>query len=355
MSRLDLFAPYRLGVMVLANRFVMAPMTRLRADGNGVPTHLAVDYYAQRAGAGLIITEGTQPSATGQVAPNAPGLHTDEQVAGWRAVADAVHARGGHLLVQLMHAGRISHSMTIGTRPVSPSAVRPAGQAATRDGWVDFERPRALDADELPGLVAEHVDAACRAVAAGLDGVELHAANGWLLQQFLAEGTNRRTDAYGGSPENRARFVVEVAGAVAEAIGPQRVGIRISPAHSYNDIAEIDTAGTYTALLAGIQRLNLLYLHVLEEPSSAFRSRLRRQWDGVLIANTGDTGRSDLATARSLVESGEADLFSVGRGFLANPDLVERLRSGAALTAPDRETFYGGGARGYTDYPIMNG
>ncbi len=354
MAAVDLFAPYRLGDMLLANRFVMAPMTRLRADYGGVPTRLMVDYYAQRAGAGLIVTEGVQPSATGQVCPHAPGLHTDGQVEGWRAVTSAVHARGGRIAAQLMHAGRISHSSTIGGTPVAPSAVTPAGLAATGAGWAAFERPRALGADELCGVAAEHAHAARRAVAAGFDAVELHAANGWLLHQFLADGTNRRTDGYGGLPANRARFVVEVATAVADAVGPARVGLRISPTNTYNDIADGDPAGTCAALLDGLRGLGLLYLHLLE-PDGRFRAQVRRQWDGVLVANTGDAGPSDLSTARLEVDQGQADLFSIRRGFLANPDLVARLRGGAPLTEPDPTTFYGGGARGYTDYPSWTG
>lgn len=350
-GRADLFAPCRLGGMLLDNRIVMAPMTRLRAHADGVPTALMADYYTQRAGAGLIITEGIQPSASGQVCPHAPGLHTDRQVQGWGAVTRGVHDAGGRIVAQLMHAGRISHSSTIGATPVAPSAVTPSGQAATRDGWAQFERPRALRADELPGMVAEHVRAARRAVGAGFDGVELHAANGWLLHQFLAEGTNHRTDGYGGSPANRARFVVEVARAVASAIGPARVGIRISPANTYNDVTELDSAGTYAALLDGLRDLGLLYLHLIGT-DPAFRQQVRRQWHSVLVVNTGDHGASDVTTARGLLEGGEADLFSIGRGFIANPDLVARMRSGAPLTEPDPATFYGGGACGYTDYPV---
>jgi N-ethylmaleimide reductase len=216
-----------------------------------------------------------------------------------------------------------------------------------------FETPRALLTDELPGVIGEFVDAAQRAIAAGLDGVELHAANGYLLQQFLSDSTNTRTDGYGGSPENRARFVIEVATAVAAAIGAGRVGIRISPAGVFNDIAEIETDATYTALLDGLNPLGLLYLHVLEAPEGEYREKLRKQWDGAFVYNTGFTGPSDLATAQASVDSGETDLFCIGRAFLANPDLVERLRTGAALNEPDGDTFYAGGPRGYTDYPSL--
>ncbi len=354
----DLFAPYRLGRgdrgLELANRFVMAPMTRNRTPDT-VPNALNAAYYAQRAGAGLIVTEGVQPSAGGQGYPATPGLHTAEQTDGWRAVADAVHARGGTIVAQLMHAGRISHPSITGSRPVGPSAVRPAGQVFTPTGMQEFVTPRALGTDELPGVVEEFVTAARNAVAAGLDGVELHAANGYLLQQFLADGTNQRTDGYGGSPENRARFVVEVAAAVAAAIGADRVGIRISPAGTFNDITETGTDATYAALLEGLAPLGLLYLHVVEGPDTAYHEQLRKLFDGPVVFNTGFTGPSDLATAQQVVDEGHGDLFSIGRPFLANPDLVERLRTGAALNEPDAATFYGGDAAGYTDYPALRG
>ncbi len=349
----DLFAPFPLGPLELPNRFVMAPLTRNRAGAGEVPTELAVTYYAQRASAGLIITEGTQPSAVGQGYPHTPGLHTDEHVAGWRLVADAVHAGGGRIVAQLMHAGRISHPSIIGTQPVAPSAVAPAGEVYTGQGMQAFQVPRALETAEIPGVVAEFVDAARRAVEAGLDGVELHSANGYLLHQFLADGTNTRTDAYGGSPENRARFVVEVASAVAAAIGADKVGIRISPAGTFNDITETETAQTYAALLDGLAPLGLLYLHIAEGPETSFRVALREQWKGTVIFNTGFTGPSDLGTAQQAVDGGDADLFCVGRAFLANPDLVERLRTGAELNEPDQATFYGGGAKGYIDYPTL--
>ena len=351
----DLFAPYRLADLELANRFVMAPMTRNRAGEGEAPTALNAEYYAQRAGAGLIVTEGTQPSAVGQGYPHTPGLHTDAQTAGWRRVADAVHERGGRIVVQLMHTGRIGHPSITGLQPVAPSAVAPAGQVFTEQGMQDFVEPRALDTDELPGVVAEFVDAARRAVEAGLDGVELHAANGYLLHQFLADGSNVRTDAYGGSPEARARFVVEVATAVAEAIGPDRVGIRVSPGHRFNDISETEVEATYEALVRGIDPLGLLYLHVAEDPGTRYRDALRKLFNGPVVLSTGFAGASDLATAQSVVDSGEADLFAIGRPFLANPDLVERMRTGAPLNEQDPSTFYGGGAQGYTDYPTLAG
>ena len=351
----DLFAPYQLGPFLLKNRLVMAPLTRNRAGAGEAPTELAAEYYGQRAGAGLIITEGTQPSAVGQGYPHTPGLHSEEQVAGWRLVADAVHAKGGHVVAQIMHVGRISHPSLIAQRPVAPSAIAAAGEVYTPTGMQAFEEPRALETVELPGVIQEYVDAARNAIAAGLDGVELHAANGYLLQQFLSDSTNQRTDGYGGSPEKRARFVIEVATAVAEAIGADRVGIRISPAGTFNDIAETETEATYTALLDGLVPLGLLYLHVLEGTETDFRDQLRKQWgDGAFIYNTGFAGPSDLATAQASVDSGESDLFCMGRPFLANPDLVERLQAGAELNEPDPATFYSGGAKGYTDYPALS-
>jgi N-ethylmaleimide reductase len=349
----DLFAPYRLGDLGLRNRFVMAPMTRNRAGVGGVPTVLNAEYYAQRAGAGLIVTEGTQPSAVGQGYPGTPGLHTDEQVAGWRLVADAVHARGGHVVAQLMHAGRIGHPSITGLQPVGPSPIAAAGQVYTPQGMQDLVEPRELQTDELPGVVAEFVDAARRAVDAGLDGVELHAANGYLLHQFLADGSNVRGDEYGGSPENRARLVVEVATAVTDAIGSQRVGLRVSPGHGFNDISETEVEATYEALVRGLEPLGLLYLHIAEDPGTRYQEALRKLFGGPVVLSTGFAGSSDLATAQEAVDSGAADLFAIGRGFLANPDLVERLRTGAPLNEPDAGTFYAGTEKGYTDYPAL--
>ncbi len=354
----DIFSGYRLGDLQLSNRIVMAPMTRNRATADGVPTPSMATYYAQRAGAGLIVTEGTQPSALGQGYPHTPGLHTDEQVEGWRAVADAVHAEGGVIFAQLMHAGRISHPKVIGTTPVAPSAVRPAGEVFTGEGTDPFETPRALTTDELPSVIEEFVDASRRAVAAGLDGVELHAANGYLLQQFLADGSNQRTDAYGGTPENRARFVVEVAQAVVAAIGADRVGIRVSPNVDFNDNAETEAAETYAALLDGLKPLGLAYLHVIDDIEGADAEgsvgrALREGFQGTVIVNTGFGGPSDLDTAERSIDTAGGDLFSIGRAFIANPDLVDRLRSSAPLNVPDGDTFYAGGDRGYIDYPTL--
>jgi N-ethylmaleimide reductase len=350
----DLFAPYQLGDLELKNRFVMAPMTRNRAGEGTAPTALNAEYYAQRAGAGLIITEGTQPAAVGQGYPNTPGLHTDEQVAGWRLVADAVHAAGGRIVAQLMHTGRIGHPSITGLQPVGPSAVTPAGQVFTPEGMQDMQEPRALETGELAGVVADFVDASRRAIAAGLDGVELHAANGYLLHQFLADNSNVRTDAYGGSPENRARFVIEVAQAVVAEIGAGRVGIRVSPGHAFNDISETEVEATYEALVTGLEPLGLLYLHIAEDPGTTYGDTLRKLFSGTVIRSTGFAGPSDLETAQDVLDSGAGDLFAIGRGFLATPDLVARLQKGDALNEPDQPTFYGGGAEGYTDYPALS-
>lgn len=349
-----LFDPVRLGSLTLANRAVMAPMTRSRAGQGAVPTALAAEYYRQRATAGLIITEGTQPSASGQGYLDTPGLHTDEQEDGWRAVADAVHGAGGRIFAQLMHAGRISHPdhLPAGLHPVAPSAVTPAGQSFTATGPKDHLTPRALETAEIPGVVTDFADAARRAVAAGLDGVEVHGANGYLVQQFLAGNTNRRTDRYGGSATGRIRFAVEVVEAIAGAVGADRVGLRISPAKEVNGIAEDDSLELYTALVEALAPLDLAYLHLVEPADAAITEKVRATWPGTLIVNPHPGDRPYAVLAENALDRG-ADLVSFAKAFLANPDLVERLRRGAALNEPDPATFYGGDHRGYTDYPTL--
>jgi N-ethylmaleimide reductase len=355
----DLFDPLRVKGWELPSRLVMAPLTRNRATEGMVPGDLAVEYYRQRAGAGLIISEGTQPSAVGQGYLATPGIHTPEQVAGWRRVADAVHGEGGRIVVQLMHVGRVAHpDNKDGLESVAPSALAAPDQMFTAEGPKPYPVPRALDTDEIPGIVEDFVHAARSAVEAGLDGVELHAANGYLLHQFLAPGSNERTDEYGGSPANRARLVVEVARAVAEAIGPERVGIRISPAHNIQGATEDDPAdveATYGALVAGIAPLGLAYLSVLADPSLELVQRLRKDFGGVLIANTGFADVTTRELAQALLDEDLADAVAVGRLFLANPDLPRRWQTGADLNEPDPATFYGGGAEGYTDYPSLAG
>ncbi len=353
----SLYDPLTAGSLDLANRVVMAPLTRSRAGDGMVPTDLNVEYYRQRAGAGLIITEGTQPSAVGQGYMDTPGLHTDEQTQGWRSVGEAVHRHGGTIVVQLMHAGRIAHADNkAGLETVAPSAVAAPDQMMTPSGMVDFPTPRALLEDELAGVVAEFVDASRRAIEAGLDGVELHSANGYLLHQFLAPNTNVRTDGYGGSPQARARFVVEVAQAVSAAIGAGRVGIRISPANGAGGTVEGDAAdrqATYQALVDGIAPLGLAYLHILGDPTDELNRDLRARFGGVFMANTGFAAPTSRDEAADLVGTGSADLVSVGRLFIANPDLVTRWQRGSDLNEPNPDTFYGGGAEGYTDYPAL--
>ncbi|QNN53598.1 alkene reductase [Nocardioides mesophilus] len=354
----DLFEPLRIKNWDLPHRLVMAPLTRNRADAGMVPSDLAVEYYAQRASAGLIISEGTQPSAVGQGYLSTPGIHTPEQVEGWRRVADAVHAAGGRIVIQLMHAGRVAHpDNKDGLETIAPSALAAPDQMFTADGMKPHPVPRAVATDEIPGLVEEFVHAARCAVEAGVDGVEVHAANGYLIHQFLAPGSNQRTDEYGGSPDNRARFAIEVTRAVAEAIGAERVGIRISPAHNIQGATETDpddVEATYSALIEGIAPLGLAYLSVLADPAQDLVQRLRKDFGGVMIANDGFAEITTREKAQDVLDDDLADAVAVGRLFLANPDLPRRWQTGAALNEPDPATFYGGGAEGYTDYPFLD-
>jgi N-ethylmaleimide reductase len=350
----SLWTPTTVGAMSLPHRLVMAPMTRDRSTHEGVPTELNAEYYTQRASHALIITEGTQPSADGQGYLLTPGIHNDEQVAGWRKVIDAVHAAGGRIVIQLMHVGRISHpdNTPHGRQPVAASAIRPEGVMFTASGPQEMPEPRALSTHEVVATVDDFRHAAAAAVAAGADGVEIHGANGYLLHQFLSDNTNQRTDRYGGSVENRIRFAVEVAAAVADEIGAERTGLRISPGNPYNDIAESDTAELYPALLEALRPLGLAYLHVMHGGDEALLDTLRAQWPTTLVLNRGG---ADVPTRARDIDKGTADLVSVGALALANPDLVERLRAGAELNAPDPATFYGGGAAGYTDYATHAG
>ncbi|MDT7617927.1 MAG: N-ethylmaleimide reductase [Pseudonocardiales bacterium] len=350
-----LLQPVTAGALQAANRIWMAPLTRNRADADGTPNDLNVEYYRQRAGSGVLITEGSQPSAVGQGYINTAGVVDDANEAGWKRVADAVHADGGQLVVQFMHAGRISHTDNNGgRRPVSSTGKAAAGEMFTADGMKPHTTPRALETAELPGVAAEFADAASRAVRAGVDGVELHAANGYLLHQFLADGVNDRTDSYGGSPENRARFVVDVAKATAEAIGADRVGIRISPGHPFNDVTE-DDLSVYETLVAQLAELNLAYLHVLAEADDPIVAKLKAIWPATFVLNTGFGVEDDRDELERLIADEIADAVTVGRPFLANPDLVERWTRGAPLNEPNPDTFYGGGAEGYTDYPRLAG
>ncbi|NHN57142.1 alkene reductase [Calidifontibacter sp. DB0510] len=351
------FDPIRIGRWDLPQRFVMAPLTRNRAGKGMAPTELNATYYGQRAGAGLIISEGTQPSERGQGYLNTPGIHTPEQIAGWRKVADAVHADGGTIVIQLMHAGRIAHSDNKnGLETVAPSAVQAPGEMITVNGPKPHDQPRALETDELPQIIAEYVHAAQSTIEAGADGVELHAANGYLLHQFLAPNTNQRTDGYGGSPQARARFVIEVAQAVADAIGADRVGMRISPGHAFNGIEETDPAdirATYQTLVDGIAPLGLAYLSILADPAAELTQDLRRRFGGPVIVNSGFGSITTLQDVDDILQADLGDAVAVGREFIANPDLPARWRAGADLNEIDDSTFYGGGAKGYTDYPQL--
>jgi 2,4-dienoyl-CoA reductase-like NADH-dependent reductase (Old Yellow Enzyme family) len=351
------FDPVRIGSWDLPQRFVMAPLTRNRAGAGHAPTELNATYYAQRASAGLIITEGTAPSLVGQGYLNVPGLYTPEQVEGWSRVADRVHAEGGRIVAQLMHVGRIAHpDNKDGAATVAPSSIAAPGQMVTAEGPKDHPTPRALEADELPGVVQEYVQAARAAVTAGLDGVEVHAANGYLLHQFLDPDANRREDEYGGSPHARARFVIEVVQAVADAIGAERVGIRLSPGHQFNGIAESDpqdVAQTYRAVVDGIAPLGLAYLSILAAHGTELPSELSERFGGSVLLNDGFSDVTSLDDVERVLGRGLADAVVVGRPFLANPDLPARWRDGQETNEPDSATFYGGGEQGYTDYPTV--
>jgi N-ethylmaleimide reductase len=349
-----LLAPTLLGALQLRNRILMAPMSRMRATDNGTPSELMAEFYTQRASAGLMISEGTFPSAIGRAYGNQPGLYTDAHVDGWARVANEVHAAGGDIVVQLMHAGRVSHPDILGgVAPVAPSAVRPQGTAHTANGKKPFVMPRALATDEIGALVDEFVTAARRARIAGADGVELHAANGYLLAQFLSPGTNRRTDAYGGSAENRARIVVEIARTVADEIGSDRVGVRISPGNLENDVRDHDDE-TYLNLATRLRELRLAYLHVRATPNQEIVARIRQLWPEGLVLNPGFGAEpTTRAQAARVLDGGVANAVAIGRGYLANPDLVRRWAEGSSLNQIRPAFLYRGGAEGYTDYPIL--
>ncbi|MFI1159105.1 alkene reductase [Streptomyces sioyaensis] len=348
-----LFDSYQLGHMTLHNRVVMAPMTRVRAAVGGLATPSMATYYAQRATAGLIVTEGVQPSAIGQSNPGTPGLHTDEQVASWRPVTAAVHANGGRIFAQIMHGGRVSHPDTTGTQPVGPSAVPAVGEVFTPTGPQPAPTPRALDTAEVPEHARSYALAAGRAIDAGFDGVELHGANGYLISQFLSSNANLRTDRYGGSVTNRIRFAVEAVSATVEAVGGARTGIRLSPGGTFWGVEETDVPELYTALLTELARLQVAYAHLEATVGEDVLVHLRRTWPGTLIMNPvlpmgpKQTGRADADHWLGL----GAELVSFGRAFIANPDLVERLRTGVPIAPVDEATYYQGGDAGYLTYP----
>ncbi|MZE79534.1 alkene reductase [Streptomyces xinghaiensis] len=348
-----LFSSYRLGALTLPNRVVMAPMTRVRAAAGGLATPSMAAYYAQRATAGLIVSEGVQPSVIGQSNPGTPGLHTDEQVASWRPVTEAVHVNGGRIFAQIMHGGRVSHPATTGCRPVGPSAVPAVGEVFTPAGRQPAPVPRALAADEVPEHVRSYADAARRAVDAGFDGVELHGANGYLISQFLSSNANLRTDRYGGGITGRIRFAVEAAAATADAVGAHRTGIRLSPGGGFWGVEETDAAGLNTALLTELARLDLAYVHLEATAVEDVLRGLRTAWPGPLIMNPVlplGPRQAGPDEARHWLGLG-ADLISFGRAFIANPDLVERLRTGLPLAPVDESTYFMGGDAGYLTYP----
>ena len=354
---LDLFSPAKLGSIALKNRMVMAPLTRNRAGEGGVPQDLNVTYYEQRASAGLIVTEATPISLMGHGYPALPGIYTDAQIAGWKKVTDAVHAKGGKIVIQLWHVGRISHpSLLNGELPVAPSAIKPAGKAFTYKGLVDYVEPRALEASELPAIVQDYVHATQCALKAGFDGVEIHAANGYLLDQFLRDGSNTRTDNYGGSFENRARLLLEVTKAVVETAGADKVGIRISPVNPFNDMHDSNPQALFNYVTEQLNQFNLAYLHAVEGgihgggKADAFDfDQMRKLYKGAYMANLSyDKSRGNAAIA-----SGHADVIAYGVPFIANPDLVERYKTDATLNEADSKSFYGGTEKGYTDYPFL--
>lgn len=351
-----LFSPLTLGELELSNRLVMAPLTRVRSGREGVPGPLVVEYYRQRASLGLIVSEATYPSLTGQGFMGQPGLVTEAQVAGWKNVTAAVHAAGGRIFAQIMHAGRATHeAVNGGHEVVAPSAIAINGDIHIPQGKAPFPVPRALGTGELSAIIQEFVQTSVNAISAGFDGVELHSATGFLLHQFLSPAANQRDDVYGGSPENRARLVIEVTQAVAAAIGADRVGIRISPEHNSPGILETDPSdvlSTYGTLIDAIEPLNLAYVSIVHtDLAGELVQGLRKRFGGPFLVNTGFGVVTTRDDAVELVADGHADAVVVGRPAIANPDLVRRWSEGLALNEADSATFYGDGAEGYTDYP----
>jgi N-ethylmaleimide reductase len=353
----DLFTPIEVGPLTLPNRIVMTPLTRSRAGAGNVPTALSALYYAQRASAGLIISEATQVAPEGQGYISTPGIHSAEQVAGWKCVTSAVEACGGRMVAQLWHVGRISHPsfQPGGALPIAPSAIGPNAKAFTANGFEEIPTPRALETSEIPGIVAQFAQGARNALAAGFDGVEVHGANGYLIVQFLRDGTNTRTDAYGGSIENRTRFLLEVVDAVSAAVGAERTGLRISPQNGQNDIADSNPQSLFNHVAAALSGRGLAYLHVIEGDTSGAAVppfdylAIKRPFGGPLMANN----RFDKVRANEAIAQGRADLVAFGKPFISNPDLVTRLYLDVPLSPLNRETLYGGAEQGYTDYPAL--
>ncbi len=352
-----LFSPLTVGSLNCKNRVAMAPLTRSRAGPGNVPNALNALYYAQRASAGLIISEATQISPEGQGYISTPGIHSPEQIEGWRIVTKAVRVAGGCMVLQLWHVGRISHPsfQPGGTLPVAPSAIKPNARAFTQKGFEPIPTPRALGTEEIPGIVQQHAKAAQNAMTAGFDGVEVHAANGYLIDQFLRDRTNKRSDQYGGSIENRTRFLLEVMNAVTSAVGRERVGVRISPQNTQNDIDDTNPQALFNHVANSLASKGIAYLHIIEgdtssKPVPAFDyGALKRLFGGPVIANN----NFDCARANAAIAEGRADMIAFGKPFISNPDLVIRLFLGARLAVANRETFYGGGEEGYTDYQVL--
>lgn len=353
----DLFSPVKLGAIALKNRMVMAPLTRNRISNDGVPNDLNVTYYAQRASAGLIITEATPISAMAHGYPLLPGIYTDAQVAGWKKVTQAVHAKGGKIVIQLWHVGRISHPSLLPNQalPVAPSAIKPAGKAVTYEGLQDFVTPRALMREELPAIIQEYEHATRCALAAGFDGVEVHSANGYLLDQFLRDGTNHRDDEYGGSMENRARLLMQVVQAVVAIAGADKVGVRLSPVNPFNDMQDSNPQAMFNYVTQQLNAYKLAYLHVVEggihsggETQPFDFAEMRRLCNSAYMANLA----YDKARGNAAISSGHADAVAFGVPFIANPDLVERYQHDWPLNEADSNSFYGGTEKGYTDYPF---
>jgi N-ethylmaleimide reductase len=358
MTSKTLFEPYTLGSLILSNRIVMAPLTRNRAGPGFVPSDLTVEYYGQRASAGLLISEATQISQQGQGYQDTPGIYSQAQIDGWRKVTTAVHAKGGRIFLQLWHVGRVSHVdlQENGAAPVAPSAIRAATKTFVNNGFIDVSEPRALELDELPGIVNDFRQAAANAIAAGFDGVEIHGANGYLLDQFAKDGANVRTDAFGGSVENRARLMLDVTAAVVDEVGAERTGVRISPVSPANGVSSSDPQAQFDYIVDQLDALGIVYIHVVEGATGGPRdvapfdfASLRRRFNNTYIANNS----YGLELAASRLAEGKADLFAFGRPFIANPDLVERLQTRAPLAEFDPATLYGGGSAGYTDYPAI--
>jgi len=349
MSTINLFSPITIGSVELSNRIVVAPMTRCRADAQHNPTELMVEYYAQRASSGLIITEGTGPSSNGMGYARTPGLYTSQQLSGWKKITEAVHKKGGKIFIQIMHVGRVAHPLNKASdaETVAPSAIAAEGVMFTdQQGLLTNTMPRALETSEIADVVAEYKRCALDAIAAGFDGVELHAANGYLPMQFMSSNSNHRTDRYGGSVENRVRFVLEVLEAMIEAIGADKIGIRISPAGDFNDMKDANPQETYSVLLKSLNSLNLAFVHSIRSRVLDVPQLVRDHYNGVSMIN----GGYDLASGNKAIADGLGDLVSFGSLYISNPNLVERFKEGKPLNAPNPDTFYTADAVGYTDY-----